>query len=74
MEMAIEPRTQKLYRGAILAFIGRRPSLEDDLRWEDDPLWKTTYVEGRLLVEEDLLWKTTFGGRRHLVKTTFGGR
>ena len=53
---------------------GRRPSVEDDLRW------KMTYVGRRPLVEDDLWWKTTFGGRRLSVeddlrwKMTFGER
>ena len=65
---------------------GRRPSVEDDVRW------KTTSVGRRPLVEEifgwrppteegDLRWKTTFGGRRPKKednilcwKTTYCGR
>ena len=57
---------------------GRRPLVEDDLRW------KTTSVGRRPLekplVEDDLRWKMTFGGRRPSVeddlwlKTTYGGR
>ena len=37
---------------------GRRPSMEDDLRW------KTPFDGRRLSMEEDLRWKTTFDGRR----------
>ena len=33
---------------------GRRPLVEDDLRW------KMTFDERRPLMEEDLCWKTTF--------------
>ena len=41
---------------------GRRPLVEDNLRW------KTTF-DGRLpLVENDLWWNMTFGGRRPLVE------
>ena len=58
---------------------GRRPLVEDDLRWkttsvgrrpleEDDLWWKTTFGGRRLLVEDDLRWKTTFGGRRPMVE------
>jgi len=53
---------------------GRRPLVEDDLRW------KTTSVGRQPLVEDDLGWKTTFGGRQPLVeddlwwKMTYGGR
>ena len=36
---------------------GRRPSVEEDLRW------KTTFGGRQRSVEDDLLWKTTFGRR-----------
>ena len=63
-----------------MTFIGRWPSLEDDLQWEGDLGWKTTFGERWSLVEDDLWWKMTFGGRQPSVedellwKTTFGGR
>ena len=53
---------------------GRRPLVEDEIRW------KTASVGRQPLVEADLWWKTPFGGRRPLVgenlwwKTTFSGR
>ena len=37
---------------------GRRPLVEDDLRW------KTTSVGRRPLEKDDLWWKRTFGGRQ----------
>ena len=41
-------------------FDGRRPSMEDDLRW------KTTFNGRRPLMEDDLSRKTSFDGRRPL--------
>ena len=53
--------------------VGRRPLVEDDLRWKmtfggrrpsvkDDLWWKTP------LVEDDRRWKMTFSGRRPLLE------
>ena len=53
---------------------GRRPSVEDNLRW------KMTSAGRGPLVEDDLQWKKTFGGRRPFLedemclKTNFSGR
>ena len=55
-------------------FTGRRPLIEDDLRW------KMTFNGRRPLMEDDLRWKMTFNGRRPLMedylwwKTNFDGR
>ena len=57
-----------------MTFGGRRPLVEDNLRW------KTNFSGSKSLVEDDLRWKTTFGKRRPVVKdnrrwkTTIGGR
>ena len=41
---------------------GRRPSVEEDLRW------KTTFGGRQRSVEDDFWWKMTFNGRRLLVE------
>ena len=62
-----------------MTFTGRRPSMEDDLRWkttfdgrqplmEDDIWWKTTYDERRPMMEDGLWWKTTYDGRRLIME------
>ena len=57
-----------------MTFAGRRPSVEDDLRW------KMNFGGRQPLVEANLRWKTTLGGRWPLVvedlrrKTTFSAR
>ena len=58
--------------------VGRRPSVEDDLRWkmifgerqslmEDNFQWKTTFSGRWPSAENDLPWKMTFGGGGPLV-------
>ena len=48
---------------------GRRPLLEDNLRW------KTTFSGRHPSVEDDFRWKTTFGWKMTFGwMTTFGGR
>ena len=63
----------------LTTFIGRRPSVEDELQLkmtfvgrgpslEDNLQRKTTFGGRRPLVEDDLQWKTTFVGRWPLVE------
>ena len=42
-----------------MTFAGRRPLVEEDLRW------KMTFGGRRPLVEDDLQWKTTYTGSLH---------